>query len=64
MTSPSPFPLPVPAGPVRQRAVSDARNAPNLRLFTALGFVETVREAVEVKGEPCIDVTLLWHAGP
>lgn len=48
----------------RLRAVSDARNAPSLRLFTALGFVEMGREAVEVKGERCIDLTLVWRAGP
>lgn len=49
-------------GAKQLRAISDARNAASLRLFTALGFVETGREAVEVKGEPCIDVTLVWTA--
>lgn len=44
------------------RAISDARNTASLRLFTGLGFIETGREAVEVKGEWCTDVTLVWTA--
>lgn len=51
-------------GVVRLRAVCDARNTQSLRLFAALGFVETGREAVEVKGERCTDVSLAWTAAP
>lgn len=40
------------------RAVSDGRNAPSLRLLKRLGFVETARAEVVVKGETCIDVVL------
>lgn len=43
---------------VRLRAISDARNAASLRLFTRLGFAELGREAVVVKGEACTDVIL------
>lgn len=42
----------------RLRAIADARNAPSLRLFAALGFRETGREDVVVKGEACVDVVM------
>lgn len=40
-------------------AVCDARNTSSLRLFSGLGFVEAGRERVEVKGEACVDVSLI-----
>lgn len=47
-------------GAQRLRAIADARNLASLRLFEAMGFGETGREAVEIKGERCTDVTLVW----
>lgn len=48
---------------VRWRATSDSRNAASLSLFSGLGFEEQGREAVVVKGDSCIDVTLMREAG-
>jgi RimJ/RimL family protein N-acetyltransferase len=40
------------------RAITDERNAPSRRLLQRLGFAETGREAVVVKGEACTDLIL------
>lgn len=38
------------------RGITDERNAPSRRLLQRLGFVQTGRESVVVKGEACTDL--------
>jgi aminoglycoside 6'-N-acetyltransferase len=47
-----------PLGIARLRAITDARNAPSLRLLARLGFVPTVREDLVFRGEACTEITL------
>lgn len=50
----------LPLGLTRLRGITDARNAPSLRLLLALGFAPTSREDLVFRGEPCTEITLEW----
>jgi aminoglycoside 6'-N-acetyltransferase len=47
-----------PLGITRLRGITDARNAPSLRLLARLGFVQTGCEDVVFRGEACTEITL------
>lgn len=47
-----------PLGMTRLRGITDARNAPSLRLLLALGFTPTSREDSVFRGEACTEITL------